>query len=234
MNEKQINNILKNSNNRYELWSNFITDNKLKHIAEIGVYKGNFAASVLKECSCIKNYYMIDPWKNLNDWNKPANHDNIIFDSFYKETLNKTGFAKEKTIILRGKTTEVINQIEDESIDLVYIDGDHTLKGITIDLINIWNKIKPGGFIAGDDFSPTIWQHSLKFEPTLVFPFALYFAEAKGVKIIGLPFNQFLIYKDQAGFDFLDLTKNSYKNKTILSQFNKRTMLKKIIKSFIT
>ena len=232
--EKTIKNILKKSNNRYELWCNFIIKNKLKNISEIGVYKGDFAAKLLTKCRSIENYYMIDPWKNLSDWNKPANHDNEIFESFYKEALNKTEFAKEKRVILRGKTTEVINQVKNESIDFVYIDGDHTLKGISIDLINIWDKIKPGGFIAGDDFSPTIWQHSLDFEPTLVFPFALYFSEAKGVNIFGLPFNQFLIYKDPIGFNFLDLTNNSYTNTTILSQFSRTTMLKKIIKDFIT
>ena len=234
MKEKTINNILQKSNNRYDLWCNFIIEHELKNISEIGVYKGDFASKLLTKCRSIENYYMIDPWENLSNWNKPANHENKIFESFYEETLNKTEFAKEKRIILRGKTTEVINQIENESIDFVYIDGDHTLKGISIDLINIWDKIKPGGFIAGDDFSPTIWQHSLKFEPTLVFPFALYFAEAKAVNIIGLPFNQFLIYKDEIGFNFLDLTNNSYKNKTLLSQFNNTKMLKKILKTFIT
>lgn len=226
--------ILKKSNNRYTLWSNFILNNKLQNITEIGVYKGQFATKLLTECSCIENYYMIDPWENLSDWNKPANHDNKLFESFYKKTLDKTEFAKSKRIILRGKTTEVINQIKDESIDFAYIDADHTLKGITIDLINIWDKIKPGGFIAGDDFCPTIWQHSLKFEPTLVFPFALYFAEAKGVNIIGMPFNQFLICKEPKGFNFIDLTNNSYINKTLLRQFNTRIMLKKILKDFIT
>ena len=232
--KKIIKNILQKAKDRYDLWIDFIIKYELKNISEIGVYKGDFATKLLTECKSIENYYMIDPWKNLSDWNKPANHDNKIYESFYKEMLNKTEFAKEKRKILRGKTTEVINKIKNESIDFVYIDGDHTLKGISIDLINIWDKIKPGGFIAGDDFSPTIWQHSLNFEPTLVFPFALYFAEAKGVNIVGLPFNQFLIYKDPIGFNFLDLTNNSYKNKTLLSQFNKTKMLKKIIKNFIT
>ena len=234
MKKEMLNQILKKSNNRCDLWSNFIIKNQLNNITEIGVYKGRFAANLLRSCSCIKNYFMIDPWKNLSDWNKPANHDNKLFESFYQKTLNTTDFAKSKRIILRGKTTEVIHKIDDEIIDFAYIDADHTLKGITIDLINIWNKIKPGGFIAGDDFCPTIWQHSLKFEPTLVFPFALYFAEAKGVTITGLPFNQFLICKEPKGFDFIDLTNNRYINKTILSQFNKKTILKKLINDFIT
>ena len=96
MKEKTINNILKKSNDRYDLWCNFIIKHELKNISEIGVYKGDFASKLLTKCRSIENYYMIDPWKNLSDWNKPANHENKIFESFYEETLNKTEFAKEK------------------------------------------------------------------------------------------------------------------------------------------
>ena len=69
--------------------------------------------------------------------------------------------------------------------------------------------MRPGGIILGDDFSATIWQHHKKFEPTLVFPFAVYFAEAIGARIYGLGFRQFLI-EVPAGrerkFEFIDFT----------------------------
>src|SRR5690606_33072558 len=122
---------------------------------------------------------------------KPANTNNAEFEAYYQETINRTAFAKEKLQVLRGKTTEVIRHVDEASVDFAYIDGDHTLKGISIDLIGLWGKIKPGGFIGGDDFCPSIWQHSKTFEPTFVFPFAVYFAEAVGAKIYVLPFNQF-------------------------------------------
>src|SRR5690606_10200095 len=92
-------------------------------------------------------------------------------------------------------------------------------KGFTIDLLNTWNKVKSNGFIAGDDFCPSIWQHSSTYEPTLVFPFALYFAEAMNTKIFALPYNQFLILKEQNGFEFIDLTSGKYKHKTLHEQF---------------
>ena len=127
--------------------------------------------------------------------------------------------VKEKRKVLRGKTTEIIDEIKDESLDFVYIDGDHTLKGITIDLINLWPKIKKNGFIVGDDFCSSIWQHSPKFEPTLIFPFAVYFAEAVNTKIFGLPNSQFLITKDLSGFEFIDLTNDEYINTELRKQF---------------
>jgi hypothetical protein len=101
----------------------------------------------------------------------------------------------------------VIDQIPDGSLDFAYVDGDHTLRGITVDLISVYPKIRDGGWIGGDDFSPTIWQHSAEFEPTLVFPLAVHFAEAVGARIYGLPFKQFLIEKAPGpAHEFIDLT----------------------------
>ena len=207
MTQQIIKNCLDQSNSRFELWVNFLNSIKVKNVAELGVYKGDFAAKLLKECDSIEKYYMVDPWRHLDDWNKPANKEDNKFEKFLSETKSKTDFASSKRIILRGKTTEVIDKIPDEELDFAYIDGDHTLKGISIDLIRLFPKIKDGGWIGGDDFSKTVWQHSTKFEPTLVFPFAVYFAEAVNAQIYALPNSQFLLFKDSTqSFSFIDLT----------------------------
>lgn len=205
---------------RFDFCIRLIDEFNLKSVAELGVYRGEFAQMILKNNQSVEKYIMIDPWRNLDAWNKPANTDNESFERFYKETIQKTDFAKKKRIVLRGKTTEVINEIPDNTLDFVYIDGDHTLKGISIDLVNIWPKVKEDGFIVGDDFSPSIWQHSLDFEPTLVFPFAVYFAEAINAKIYALPFGQFVMIKQGgAKFDFVDLTNGKYNCVELRTQF---------------
>jgi hypothetical protein len=67
--------------------------------------------------------------------------------------------------------------------------------------------VRVGGFIGGDDFTPSVWEHNTSFEPTLVFPFAVYFAEAVGATIYGLPHSQFVLQKtERASFSFVDLT----------------------------
>lgn len=209
--KKEVEKIASGAQSRSDFWASFIRENNCRQIAEVGVYKGIFAQDMLKSNDLIEKYYLIDPWRNLSDWNKPANKNNSAFEKIYREALQRTDFAKEKREVLRGKTTGVIGEIEDNSLDFVYVDGDHTLKGIAIDLINFWPKLKKNGFIAGDDFCPTIWQHSKEFEPTMVFPYALYFAEAMDVKIFGLPFEQFLIAKQLKGYEFIDLTGNYQK-----------------------
>jgi hypothetical protein len=178
-------------------------------MVEVGVWKGDFAKQVLEQCEFIDQYYMIDPWTNLADWNKPLNVNRGEFDSVYAEAMEKTAFASKKIVVLRGRTKEVIDRIEDKSIDFAYIDGDHTLRGITIDLIKLLPKVKEFGFIGGDDFINNPWHHDVRFEPTLVCPFSIYFAEATNLPIVALPFNQFLIQKrPDSSFSFIDTTGN--------------------------
>jgi predicted O-methyltransferase YrrM len=217
--EQIIRECIQKSDSRLELWPHFLDSIKAKYVLELGVYRGYFAERILKECGLIEKYYMIDPWRHLNDYVKPENKNDEMFEQFLSEAKTKTDFAAEKRIILRGKTTEVIEQIPDGELDFAYIDGDHTLKGISIDLIRVFPKIKAGGWIGGDDFVRTVWQHTTKFEPTLVFPFAVYFAEAVNATIYALPHDQFLMEKnDSAPFAFIDLT-GFYENTSLRFQF---------------
>jgi len=192
---------------RLELWPQILSRANVRSMAEVGVWKGEFAESILGKCDFLSRYYLIDPWAHLPDWNKPFNVDSAKFDDIYAEAMHRTAFAAGKTVVLRGQTKDVVDQIPDDSLDLAYIDGDHTLRGITIDLITLCPKIREGGFIGGDDFVNTPWQHDARFEPTLVCPFCVYFAEAMRWPIIALPHCQFLMQKTSGSrFSFTDLT----------------------------
>lgn len=221
--EEIIKSIINRSVDRFTICIQLINELNLTKVAELGVFRGLFAQKLLGGSKCIDSYTMIDPWRKLDQWNKPSNNDDKTFENFYREALQVTDFAKEKRIVLRGKTSEIINQVENHALDFVYIDGDHTLKGISIDLINIWPKVKDGGFVVGDDFLPSIWHHNKKFEPTMVFPFAVYFAEAVDAKIYALPYSQFIIYKKEGSkFEFIDLTNGVYNDTSLKDQFFKR------------
>jgi hypothetical protein len=138
--------------------------------------------------------------------------------------MRRTDFAADRRKVLRGSAAETIDEIADESLDLVYIDGDHTLRGIVVDLLSSWPKLRPGGIIVGDDFSPTIWQHPDSFEPTLVFPFAVHFAEARKAPIVAAPNNQFILLKpegSQSTFTFID-REGLYPRTALLDQIDRR------------
>jgi hypothetical protein len=199
--------IVSGCTSRFELWRHVLNATRARTVVEIGVWKGKFAKEILEQCKTIEQYYMIDPWAMLPDWNKPFNVETKVFEEVYQTAMNKVDFASEKIVVLRGRTKEVIEKIPDNSLDFAYIDGDHTLRGIAVDLIKVFPKVKENGFIAGDDFTSNPWQHDTRFEPTLVCPFSIYFAEAMNVPIIALPFNQFLIQKkNNSSFSFVDHT----------------------------
>jgi hypothetical protein len=203
--------------NRHELWSFIVNQIGLATIAEVGIFKGEFAHHILSQCPTVEKYYMIDPWRHLDDWNKPFNRTNEEFARIREEAIARTAFASGKRVILQGKTAEVSCELPDRGLDLAYLDGDHTLRGITIDLVQVSSRMRNGGVLGGDDFFVSIWGHGPKYEPTLVFPMAVYFAEAIGSIIYGLPFDQFAIvvnHADKNTHQFRDLT-GTYKTTTL-------------------
>jgi Methyltransferase domain len=207
---------------RMELWTTFASAFGVATMAEVGVYRGDFAARMLGGVPGLERYYMVDPWRHLDDWNKPANQPDDVFDGFLAETMAKTEAQADKRVVLRGRTTEVVDRIPDDSLDLVYVDGDHTLRGITIDLLRLFPKVKEGGFVAGDDFCRNIFQHESGYEPTLVFPWAVYFAEAVGARIYALPHKQFVMQKVPVGeHAFVDLA-GGYDRATLEAQITAR------------
>ena len=216
--EQFLDELSRTAPSRLDLWTDFISNAGVEVMSEIGVFTGRFAERVLDACPQIARYYMIDPWRHLDDWNKPANRPDEVFEGYLAEAMQRTEAFADKRVVLRGTTVEVIDQIPDGSLDLAYVDGDHTLRGITVDLVRVLPKVRVGGFIAGDDFGKPIWQHDTRYEPTLVFPFAVYFAEAIGARVHALPHRQFLIEKrDHHAFEFVDHT-HQYTHLTLKEQ----------------
>lgn len=223
--------ILDGCDRKEALWERILRTSGASTVAEIGVWKGDYAQHLLQHCSAIERYYMIDPWRTLPDWNKPYNVSPETFDKCLEETMAKTEFAASKRVILRGRTKEVIDRIPDNSLDFAYLDGDHTLRGITIDLISVLPKIKEGGLIGGDDFLKNPWRHhSRAYEPTLVCPFSVYFAEAMDLPIRALPFTQFVIEKNaEALYTFID-TANHYSQ---LSMYSPPVTARRVVKGAV-
>jgi hypothetical protein len=193
---------------RLTLWAEVANRLGAGTAAELGVWRGEFAEHLLRQCPFIRAYHLIDPWRHLDEWNKPFNVPDREFEEVMTAALARTAFAAKRRRVWRGTTVEVAPHLANASLDFCYIDGDHTLRGILIDLVNLYPKVKDGGILAGDDFLPTSWQQDDRFEPTLVFPTAVHFAEATGSVIYGLPHGQFALLVDRRrqAFAFHDLT----------------------------
>ena len=109
---------------------------------EIGVGHGGYSQYLLSECPKII-LYSIDPFINCEEFREGAEKNS-------REKLTPFG-ERSKLIIARGIDTAPT--FEDNSIDFIYIDGEHTEKAVTEDLNAWWPKLKTGGIMAGHDYN---------------------------------------------------------------------------------
>lgn len=125
---------------------------------EIGVLKANTAHRLLVERPLLK-HFMIDPWcvpdtgssyDLSNDTN--AQKTQAQHEADYQKTVSLTKFAGARAIIMRNMSHEVVDQFEDESLDFVFIDGDHSYDGVKTDMEMWLQKVKKGGWIGGHDY----------------------------------------------------------------------------------
>jgi len=47
---------------------------------------------------------------------------------------------------------DALEDFEDESLDFVYIDGNHKFRYIAADIVEWEKKVRPGGVVSGHDF----------------------------------------------------------------------------------
>jgi len=114
--------------------------------AEIGVYKGEFSEKI---CRAGLKLYAIDPWRIYKDYGNPRGQERLDFQHEHTKRL-LTPFPNCK--IIRKTSMEAIEDFEDESLDFVYIDGNHDFRYIAEDLSEWTKKVKKGGIVSGHDF----------------------------------------------------------------------------------
>lgn len=130
--------------------------------AEIGVWKGNLSKLLLKHVEPRK-LYLIDPYLYRSDyssaWYGNSNMDQKAMDIIYNSVKEEFKELIQKDIVelIRQPSNECYNQITDNSLDWVYIDGDHNFEGVLNDLRLYFAKIKSGGTIICDDYTNDGW-----------------------------------------------------------------------------
>ena len=162
--------------------------------AEIGVWKGDMARAVLQGVPSIQKYYLVDPWKHQRDWNKPFNRDDKEFAEVYNMAMNATEAWRDKREVLRGPSAEMSSKVPNNSLDFLYIDGDHTEKGTRTDVHSWWPKLRVGGAMYGDDFVDG-FQHGTKFASTGVKSVVTRFAKTSRSPLYELAGLQYVVFK---------------------------------------
>ncbi|MEM7428663.1 MAG: class I SAM-dependent methyltransferase [Pseudomonadota bacterium] len=130
--------------------------------AELGVYVGAFAERLL-EAVQPRKLHLVDPWARLDgesyedSWY--VTHDQEHMDDLHD--LVRERFSRQvgqgQVEIHRCTATAFLAQQPDDSLDWVYIDGDHSYEAVCADLAASFPKITPGGLISGDDYRQGGW-----------------------------------------------------------------------------
>ena len=125
-------------------------------ICEIGVRYGETSATMLHYLN-VENYFAIDPFDSYEDYeydgfNKIAKQmgRNFLMENYAKNISNYVGDCKVNLINMYSD--EAHSQIDNNSIDFCFVDGNHRYDYVLRDLQNYFPKLKPGGIIAGDDY----------------------------------------------------------------------------------
>jgi len=60
--------------------------------------------------------------------------------------------AKGVAILIRETSAAAVTRFRDNSLDWIYVDGDHRYESVKHDLEQFLPKVRPGGFIICDDY----------------------------------------------------------------------------------
>ena len=123
---------------------------------ELGVKRGEFSEEVLQKWTLTKQYYLVDPWAQQQDYVDVANVQTSEHEGFMREALARMQNFPGRYTVVRNFSFAAVHQFPDCFFDFVYVDAVHDYEGALNDLIDWWPKLRSGGIMAGHDYFDNI------------------------------------------------------------------------------
>jgi hypothetical protein len=118
----------------------------MKEGAEIGVEAGLYSECLFKYNPGL-HLYLVDPWEWLPHRYWVPRHR---VDRFMREVAGR--LEGLNYTIIRKFSADAVKDFPDNSLDFVYIDGDHRYEATKHDIVEWTKKVRPGGLLSGHDF----------------------------------------------------------------------------------
>lgn len=135
--------------------ASLIQSNNFRTYVEVGVWKGDLFDYILKRCPNLVKMYGVDPYLSTAYNSKQGGTINTIQQETFEIIYNtiKSKFADYfKVHILRMTSKTAAKRFNDNSLDFVYIDADHSYEAVKNDIKLWYPKVKKGGILAGHDY----------------------------------------------------------------------------------
>jgi hypothetical protein len=136
-------------------FSNIIEKNliykKDLNLVEIGVARGSTSKFTIEKLSDkIISYTGVDPYEsNYDPTDGFSYYNQDLMDNLYKYVIEKVNDPRFK--LIRKKSNIAHLDFVDNSIDAIYIDGNHSYEAVVEDIKYWFPKVKQHGLIIGDD-----------------------------------------------------------------------------------
>lgn len=129
------------------------------------------------------------------------------FDKKYEKVKARFAEFGDRVSFLRMGSTDASKLFLDNTLDFVYIDGNHDYSYVLQDILHWYPKVKKGGFLNGDDvYSTDLAEHDASgnvlrvWAPGCWGKYGTFKAALDGQKALGYKFkveqSQFIIQKD--------------------------------------
>jgi predicted O-methyltransferase YrrM len=130
--------------------------------AEIGVSNGFYSKWLLSSIRGLK-LYCIDPYEVYDDLIEThALFTQDMENQAYENA--KKRLARWNPEIIRKRSMDAVKDFKDNSLDFVFIDGNHTFQYCMNDVAEWEKKVRPGGIIAVHDFWNSVDRKKLYVE----------------------------------------------------------------------
>lgn len=134
--------------NRWKQFPYLLSELEVKVGVEIGVEKGKFADSLLRKIPDLK-LYGVDCWETSKEYRKTFIDRTVQYEKEAREVLAKHG---DRSVLIKKYSLDAVKDFEDESLDFIFIDGNHDFQNVTNDIVEWSKKVKKGGIISGHDY----------------------------------------------------------------------------------
>lgn len=145
--------------NLYDIALKYCPNNST--FVEVGSWMGRstcYMGEEIKKSPKTIKFYAVDTWEGSEEPHhketiqKLQNENLTLFDAF---KFHLKGCDVEDYVIpLQTTSLKAAEQFEDNSLDFVHIDASHDYENVLADIKAWYPKVKPGGFITGDDYVP--------------------------------------------------------------------------------
>ncbi len=114
---------------------------------EIGVEQGKFSETLCKANPNLK-LYSIDPWEAYMRGSHVVPQDKL--NRYFAEALER--LKPYNCEIIRRYSLDMVRKFKPNTLDFVYIDGNHEFEYVMQDIIEWAKRVRPGGMVAGHDY----------------------------------------------------------------------------------